>query len=271
MCEDLVASPPDMSLRDLIRTSWPTGPNLPACLCATALAGLECFWPGRSISRYQGPTDKFPWKRSPAMVNVVLLAPEDDENRRDVNKDPIQAISEQTGWMLAVRDRRDKHAFGRLFDFFAPRLKGMILRSGASAAEAEDIVQDVMLAVWHRADSFDPHRAQVSSWIYQIARNRQIDILRKTRRPVPEELKSDEAPEIDPLQVIALEQETKQLRAALDALSEDQRAMIEKAYLGELSHSEIQANTGLPLGTIKSRIRLALEKLRHELRGTRQP
>ncbi|WP_299850436.1 sigma-70 family RNA polymerase sigma factor [uncultured Roseovarius sp.] len=172
--------------------------------------------------------------------------------------------------MLAVRDNRDKHAFGQLFDFFAPRLKGFIMRSGVTPAEAEDIVQDVMLSVWHKAASFDPHRAQVSSWVYQIARNRQVDILRKTRRPVPEELKEEGTTEVDSVQIIALEQEAAQLRAALETLSDDQRVMVEKAYLGELSHSEIQADTGLPLGTIKSRIRLGLERLRHELKGTRQ-
>ena len=173
-------------------------------------------------------------------------------------------------WMLAVRDSRDKAAFGQLFDFFAPRLKGFIMRSGVSGAEAEDIVQDVMLSVWHKAASFDPHRAQVSSWVYQIARNRQVDILRKTRRPVPEELKEEPETQADSVQIIALEQETEKLRNALATLSEDQRDMVEKAYLGELSHSEIQAETGLPLGTIKSRIRLGLERLRHELKGTRQ-
>ena len=189
---------------------------------------------------------------------------------RGVSERPTQTLSDQTVWMLAVRDNRDKAAFGQLFDFFAPRLKGFIMRSGVSGAEAEDIVQDVMLSVWHKAASFDPHRAQVSSWVYQIARNRQVDILRKTRRPVPEELKEDPVTETDSVQIIALEQETEKLRGALATLSEDQRDMVEKAYLGELSHSEIQAETGLPLGTIKSRIRLGLERLRHELKGTRQ-
>lgn len=190
--------------------------------------------------------------------------------RRSLNEEHPQTLSDQTRWMLAVRDRRDKQAFGLLFDFFAPRLKGFIMRSDASAAEAEDIVQDVMLAVWHKAPSFDPHRAQVSSWVYQIARNRQVDILRKTRRPVPEELRQDAVTELDSAQILTLEQEAAKLRDALSTLNEYQRDIVEKAYLGELSHSEIQAETGLPLGTIKSRIRLGLDRLRHELRSTRQ-
>ena len=179
-----------------------------------------------------------------------------------------EAYSETTVWMLAVRDQRDKAAFGRLFDHFAPRLKGVICRSGLPPAQAEDIVQDVMLTVWRKAHMFDPGRAQVSAWIYQIARNRQIDILRKEKRPVPEELKPVEDTEDDASQVVALEQETQALRAALKTLKPAQREMVERAYLGELTHAEIKAETGLPLGTIKSRIRLGLEKLRHELKGT---
>lgn len=177
-----------------------------------------------------------------------------------------EGISEQTSWMLAVRDGRDRAAFARLFDFFAPRLKGVIMRGGMSPAQAEDVVQDVMLTVWRKAHLFDPERAQVSSWVYQIARNRQIDVIRKERRPVPEELKQPDAPQEDAAQVVALDQEVGKLKDALSRLKPAQREMVEKAYLGELSHSEIKAQTGLPLGTIKSRIRLGLEKLRHELK-----
>lgn len=175
-------------------------------------------------------------------------------------------FSEQTQWMLRVRDRRDRAAFGKLFDYFAPRLKSVLCRNGQSSAQAEDIVQDVMLVMWRKADLFDPERAQVSSWLYQIARNRQIDVLRKLNRPMPEELKSPEETTIDASQVVSLEQETRAVRTALEKLKPAQRELVEQAYLGELTHSEIQIQTGLPLGTIKSRIRLGLEKLRHELK-----
>ncbi len=209
----------------------------------------------------------------------VLEAPE--EERRDVArffKGPCLVTtpkapeySEQTQWMLAIRDDRDKEAFGKLFDYFGPRLKGFVMRGGAPAGQAEDVVQDVMLTIWRKAHLFDPERAQVSSWIYQVARNRQIDVIRKEARPMPEALKAEE-PEAEPDagQVLAMEQETSVLRSALAELNPEQREMIEKAYLGELSHSDISKATGLPLGTIKSRIRLGLQRLRHELKDLRQ-
>lgn len=181
---------------------------------------------------------------------------------------PEPDITEQTAWMLAVRDQRDQASFGLLFDYFAPRLKGMIMRNGTRSAQAEDIVQDVMLTVWHKADQFDPSRAQVSGWVYQIARNRHVDSLRKENRPLPEELAhTEDVP--DASSNLALSQEAALLRDALDQLTDDQRDMLERAYFGDLSHSEIRAQTGLPLGTIKSRIRLGLQRLRHELKGTR--
>ena len=179
-------------------------------------------------------------------------------------------LSQQTVWMIAVRDHRDRNAFAALFDHFAPRLKGFIMRSGTSAQHAEEIVQDVMLTMWRKAAMFDPHRAQVSAWIYQIARNRQIDIARKEKRPMPEELREEPNTEPDASQILGLEQEAGQLKQALAKLKPEQREIIERAYLGELTHQEISAQTGLPLGTIKSRIRLGLERLRHELKDLKQ-
>ena len=185
--------------------------------------------------------------------------------RKPVSQSKID-YSQQTNWMLAVRDQRDRAAFSALFDYFAPRLKGFVMRSGASSHEAEEIVQDVMLTCWRKAALFDPHRAQVSAWIYQIARNRQIDIARKENRPMPEELKEEPSLEADASQILGLEQEARELRQAIVNLKPEQREMVEKAYLGELTHQEISVQTGVPLGTIKSRIRLGLERLRHELK-----
>ncbi|MEX0304804.1 MAG: sigma-70 family RNA polymerase sigma factor [Leisingera sp.] len=180
-----------------------------------------------------------------------------------------KAFSQLTIWLLAVRDQRDRAAFGEMFDHLAPRLKGFVMRSGASSALAEEIVQDVMLTIWRKAAQFDPYRAQASAWIYQIARNRHIDIVRKENRPLPDELGEDPGLEPDASQILGLEQEAEQLKRAIQQLQPDQKEMIEKAYIGELTHQEISRQTGLPLGTVKSRIRLGLGRLRKELKGLR--
>ncbi len=189
--------------------------------------------------------------------------------RRRMVKSSETELNDQTLWLLAVRDRRDRQAFASLFDFYAPRLRAMLSRSGCRGAAADDIVQDAMLRVWHKAHQFDPARASASAWVYRIARNRHVDVIRKAARPVPEALTVEDAPETDAGARIALDQEARRLRGALEGLAPDQRKVIEQAYMGELSHSEISERTGLPLGTIKSRIRLALEKLRHELKDLR--
>lgn len=167
--------------------------------------------------------------------------------------------------LFAVRDSRDEAAFAAVFAHFAPRVKGFLMRSGATEAVAEDCAQDVMATVWNKAHLFDPTRASVSTWIFTIARNRRIDTIRRARRPEPEDLGWGPEPEPDQADALVLQQESARLAEALAGLPEKQRRLIERAYFGELSHSEIAAETGLPLGTIKSRIRLALERLRHAM------
>lgn len=170
-----------------------------------------------------------------------------------------------SGHVQRIRDARDTAAFAELFRHFAPRVKGFLMKSGASEALAEECVQEVMATLWNKAHLFDPARASVSTWLFTIARNRKIDALRKQRRPEPEELPWGPEPEPDQADALVLQQETSRLGAALAELPDKQRELIERAYFGDLSHSEIADATGLPLGTIKSRIRLALHRLRHTL------
>lgn len=167
--------------------------------------------------------------------------------------------------MLRVARDQDETSFAELFAHFAPRVKAFLIKSGTDAALAEECAQDVMATVWHKARLFDPARASVATWIFTIARNRRIDALRKSRRPEPEDLPWGAEPEPDQVDVLVLQQETEKLGVALAALPETQRALIEQAYFGDLSHGEIARITGLPLGTIKSRIRLALDKLRQAM------
>lgn len=168
--------------------------------------------------------------------------------------------------MVAIRDQKDRSAFADIFAHFAPRVKGFLMKSGITPGMAEEISQDVMATLWRKSHLFDPTKASVSTWIFTIARNRKIDVLRKQRRPEPEDLGWGPEEEPDQADVLALQQESAQLGKALAELPDKQRDLIVRAYYGELTHSEIAEETGLPLGTIKSRIRLALNRLRHQLK-----
>ncbi len=195
--------------------------------------------------------------RAPGTGSVLV---DDSSNGGPGGPAPVEWIDE----MRRVA-HGDQAAFAALFAHFGPRVKAFLIKSGSPAQVAEDCAQDVMATVWHKAGQFDPTRASVATWIFSIARNRRIDLLRKARRPEPEELPWGPEAEPDPADAFALQQDNARLGAALKGLPPAQRDLIEKAYFGELSHGEIAGITGLPLGTIKSRIRLALDKLRQAL------
>lgn len=169
------------------------------------------------------------------------------------------------GHVARIRDDNDETAFAELFQHFAPRVKAFLIRSGASEATAEDCTQDVMATLWRKAHLFDPSRASVATWVFTIARNRRIDLIRRERRPEPEDLPWGPEHDPAPADVMVMQQENARLGQAIAKLPEAQRDLIRQAYFGDLTHSEIAAATGLPLGTIKSRIRLALERLRRAM------
>jgi len=180
------------------------------------------------------------------------------EKRAAANEDWIVLIER-------IRDNQDRAAFATLFQHFAPRVKAFLMKSGAAESLAEECTQDVMATLWTKAHMFDPSRASASTWVFTIARNKKIDALRKLRRPEPEDLSWGPEAEPDQADVMELRQESERLKAAINELPDKQRELIERAYFGDLSHSEIAEATGLPLGTIKSRIRLALDRLRHAM------
>lgn len=202
-----------------------------------------------------------------AEMAADMISAEREKIRRGKRQ---SAVNAQNGakWVILlekVATEQSTDAFTELFEHFAPRVKGFLMKSGADHALAEECAQDVMVTVWKKAAQFDPARASVATWIFTIARNRRIDMMRRDRRPEPEELTWGPEAEPDQLDVMTLQQESEQLISAIASLPEKQRVMIERAYFGDLTHSEIADETGLPLGTIKSRIRLALERLRHSL------
>jgi RNA polymerase sigma-70 factor (ECF subfamily) len=170
--------------------------------------------------------------------------------------------------LLRIARDQSRPAFAELFRHFGPRIKTYLMRQGCGNAEAEEVLQDVMLTLWRRADTFDPALSSVATWLYAIARNKRIDHIRRTRRP--------EFDPTDPLLVgetsiegadvfLEVERDAERLRAAVKTLSPEQSALIKMAYYEEKSHSSIAEETQIPLGTVKSRIRLALQHLKAAL------
>ena len=186
----------------------------------------------------------------------------------DANKEmrPPDPRGDWTAHMARIHLDRDQGAFTELFEHFAPRVKAFLVKSGATDTLAEETMQEVMATLWRKAHMFDASRASVATWIFTIARNRKIDALRRQRRPEPEDLPWGPEAEPDATDVIAYQQESRRLATAIEALPPKQRDLIRKVYFGDLTHTEVAQATGLPLGTIKSRIRLALERLRHAMK-----
>ena len=165
----------------------------------------------------------------------------------------------------AIGARRDRDAFAELFRHFAPRLKAYAMRRGADTQSADEVAQEAMVQVWRRAATFDRARASGSSWIFAIARNKRIDLLRRERRPEIEPEDEGLAPAADA--AFDAEENRRALGRAFENLSPDQSEILRKAYLEDKSHSAIAAETGLPLGTVKSRARLGLARLRVLMAG----
>lgn len=167
--------------------------------------------------------------------------------------------------LLAVARHRDRLAFARLYDWFAPRIKSYLMRAGLSADRAEDLAQEVMLTVWRQAPRFDPRKASASTWIFTIARNRRIDLLRQRQ---PESVKLGEQTG-EPEEAFQEEMEAsdarlmrKRLEQAIAELPPEQAEVLRRFFLEGKAHSEIADELGLPLGTVKSRLRLAMARLR---------
>jgi RNA polymerase sigma-70 factor (ECF subfamily) len=160
----------------------------------------------------------------------------------------------------------DRDAFVLFFRRHAGRVKGFLLRGGCAPGEAEEALQEVMLSVWRRAASFDPARAGAMTWLFAIARNRRVDMLRR-RRPEPDPDDPHFQPDPDPGAAAARMARDRDaaVRIALGTLSDDQRDVVRLAFYDGLTHAQIAAMTGLALGTVKSRLRLAMQRLRAAL------
>ncbi|WP_085555973.1 sigma-70 family RNA polymerase sigma factor [Azospirillum agricola] len=170
--------------------------------------------------------------------------------------------------LVAVGREQDRLAFGALFGHFAPRLKTYLRRLGCESGAAEELVQEVMLLVWRRAETYDPAQASASTWVFTIARNKRVDSLRREQRPEIDPSDPALVPEPDEPadRRVEARQSNDRLRAALKDLPPEQAELLRMAYFEDKPHSVISAEHGIPLGTVKSRLRLAMDRLRKALR-----
>lgn len=168
----------------------------------------------------------------------------------------------------AIASRQDRAAFASLYRHYVPRVKAFIMRSGADAESAQEVAQEALIMVWRKAASFDRTRASAATWLYTIARNKRIDHLRRNNRPAidTEDWLTVFAPDDEDADKSVLAGQTyMRVREILADLSADQLVVIEKAFFEDKTHTVIAAELKLPLGTVKSRIRLALARLRSAL------
>lgn len=175
-----------------------------------------------------------------------------------------QPVEDMSALVLAVAKHQDRQAFGRLFEHYAPRVKSYLIRHGADDAQAEEVVQETMLSLWRKAAMFDPTKAAAGTWIFTIARNLRIDTIRKNRRPefdledpafVPDpEMSADDSMQAAQMRI--------QVRNALKDLPEEQASVVQLSFFEDKPHGEIAKQLSLPLGTVKSRLRLAMRRIR---------
>jgi RNA polymerase sigma factor (sigma-70 family) len=165
-----------------------------------------------------------------------------------------------------VASNSDREAFKSLFEHFAPRIKGFMLKAGCSADEAEEIAQNTLIAVWRKASQFDPASTGAAAWIFTIARNLRIDLLRRRARVSrleSEEMLAGAQDSADSAEVVVSRvEDTARVRGAIERLSSEQSRVIRLSFIEERPHPEIANLLGIPLGTVKSRIRLAMNRLR---------
>ncbi len=170
-------------------------------------------------------------------------------------------------WITTIASSQSRECFAQLFGRFAPRVKSYMLKLGARPELAEELAQETLLTVWRKAAYFDPSRASASTWIFTIARNLRIDAIRRERHP--EDLIDE--PELRPAETVraddlmsAAEREDR-LRGALKTLPKDQAEVVQLSFFHDKAHAEISTDLGVPLGTVKSRLRLAMVRLRAQL------
>lgn len=217
-------------------------------------------------------------RQSGALLNIPIFGlsnrlETDSRKRAFMTSACGQRASDGGYWVSlieAVAMREDRAAFAALFEHFAPLVKTFMRRSGVTEASADELAQETLLTVWRKASLFDPSTAGAAAWIFTIARNLRIDAYRRGRRDglsessnVDAEFQVDDSP--GPESRVAAAQAETRVRAALAELSDDQRRVLELSFYEEKAHGEIARILRIPLGTVKSRSRLAMSRLRNLL------
>ena len=178
-------------------------------------------------------------------------------------------IDEWSECLALIAKNQDRAAFTRLFRHFAPLMKAFALSgSTMSANHADELVQEVMLKVWQKAGAFNAEKAAASTWIYTIARNCRTDLYRRLQKfdtPLSAEDVSDSEESEEAFVVLHQKRTRDRIRSLIKELPHDQAQILGKVYMEGKSHSEVAGELDLPLGTVKSRVRLALQKLQIQL------
>ena len=205
---------------------------------------------------------------NPDRVGSALLKTEVNHEGKKVEL-KVESVyrDEQSSWIVAVAERRDRKAFKQLFDYFAPRIKGFCQNNGSTSDRADEVVQEAFVNIWRKAELFDPGKASAGAWIFAIARNSRIDLIRKENRPEVDTTDPffDQSEPENPLAVLETERRSKKLRSFVKDLPAEQQQVLKLSFFEEKAHSEIANELGIPLGTVKSRIRLAFKRIRSEL------
>lgn len=169
--------------------------------------------------------------------------------------------------LLSVAKSLDRDAFSELFDAVAPRLKSFMIRRGASPEQAEDLVQETMISLWTKAGLYDPAKGSVLTWVFTIAKNLRIDRIRKDASVPLSELIDYDPPSDEPGndEMLMRRQENVQVARALTEIPPEQKQILVLSFIEDMSQNQIAARLDLPLGTVKSRMRLAYARLRKTL------
>jgi RNA polymerase sigma-70 factor (ECF subfamily) len=175
--------------------------------------------------------------------------------------------AEMADLIEAIAQNGDRQAFAHLFRHYAPRVKTFMRKLGTDDSVAEELAQEAMLSVWRKAPTFDRTKANAGTWVFAIARNLRIDLLRHEKRPEIDRddpcLVADPAPRGD--DVVAFQQQQRRIVAAMADLPREQAEVVTMSFYEDSPHAEIAARLRIPLGTVKSRLRLAMKHIRAEI------